>query len=259
MPKARILIADDDPAILRSLSCLLRFSGYEVIEARDGSTALERSRKESVDLLILDVMMTGYDGFEVCQRVREWSYVPVIVLSAVADEDLKTGMLRCGADDYVVKPFSQKELLARVEAVLRRARWRESASDQPPFVSGDLRVDFRGRRATLGGKDVELTSIEFDVLREFVLKCGQLLTHRVLLQRVWGPEYGDEKEYIRVIVNRLRKKLGDDPMNPRYIQTVPGVGYRFLLGEGEGLSAEGRRLPEAESFIQGASAVPAAA
>lgn len=239
MAKARVLIADDNPAILRSLSHLLRFSGYEVSEAPDGCTVLSLIAKEPVDLLILDVMMPGFDGFEVCQRIRQWSQVPMIVLSAVDDEDLKTGMLRCGADDYVVKPFGQKELLARVEAVLRRARRRGTDENRPAFRSGELEVDFRAHQATFRGKDLELTAIEFDVLKEFVLHEGQLLTHRMLLHAVWGPEYGEEKEYVRVIVNRLRKKLGDDPLNPQYIQTVPGVGYRFLVSrEEEGTEPE---------------------
>lgn len=246
MARTRLLIADDDPAIRRSLAHLLRVSGYEVAEAADGCAVLALMRKEGVDLVILDVMMPGCGGFEVCAEIRGWSQVPVIALSAVDDEDLKTGMLRSGADDYVVKPFSPKELLARVEAVLRRVRRRQTDPNRPVLRFGELEVNFRERRAILGGKDLELTTIEFDVLRELVLHPGELLTHRMFLHRVWGPEYGDEKEYVRVIVNRLRKKLADDPLNPRYIQTVPGLGYRFVSPrEPDGTGAERITVREA--------------
>lgn len=234
MIKTRVLVADDEPEARLRVAGLLRDAGYAVTSVKDGIEALSQISKEPVDLITLDVMMPGIDGFEVCCRIREWSQIPIIMLSAVDDEDLKANVIHFGADDYVVKPFGAKELLARMEAVLRRVRKLGTVVDKPAFVSGEVEVDFRDRRVKVKEKEIDLTAIEFGVLQEFVLNQGQLLTHRVLLHRVWGAEYGEEKEYVRVIVNRLRKKLGDDPVNPRYIKTLPGIGYRFLTGETPG-------------------------
>ncbi len=231
MGKNSILIVDDEPMIIADVSKSLRDAGYHTIESLDGIDALSRIGQESIDLILLDMMMPKIDGFEVCRRIREWSQIPIIMLSSLDDEELKANILMLGADDYIVKPFGVKEMRARIEAVLRRVHRNGTVIDKPNFIYGDLTIDFQFRRVTMKDKEIELTATEFGVLREFVLNQGQLLTHRTLLHRVWGPEYGDEKEYVRVIVNRLRKKLGDDPIDPKYLKTVPGVGYRFLSQE----------------------------
>lgn len=219
---------DDELSILKFVSASLRSAGYEPVLARDGEEALQAIEETLPDLIILDITMPKLDGFEVCRRVRQWSQVPIIMLSARGGEEDKVACLRAGADDYLVKPFWIEELMARVEAVLRRARAAQAPSAEPTFMSGDLQVNFAERRVTIAGEDVELTSTEYSLLQELVLHRGKVLTHRMLLHSVWGPEYGDERDYVRVFVNRLRRKLGDDAANPRYIRTESGVGYRFL-------------------------------
>ncbi len=260
MERSRVLVVDDEPNVVADVSNLLCSAGYETQEALDGPDALACMGVDSIDLILLDMMMPKMDGFEVCRKIREWSQIPIIMLSSMDDEELKASILHIGADDYIVKPFGVKEMLARVEAVLRRAHRNGTIIDKPAFAHGDLEVDFRTRRVTLKRKDVELTATEFGVLREFVLNEGQLLTHRTLLHRVWGPEYGDEKEYVRVIVNRLRKKLADDPIDPKYIKTVPGLGYRFLSHESEkpGWALE-IQASEASQQWGNAQLIPAAA
>jgi two-component system KDP operon response regulator KdpE len=228
MAKARILVVDDELSILKFVSASLRSAGYEPLLAGDGQEALKVMEETLLDLVILDIIMPKLDGFEVCRRVREWSQVPIIMLSGRSDERDKVKSLHLGADDYLVKPFGIEELIARVEAVLRRTRAAETPSAEPAFASHDLQVNFAERRVTLGGWEVKLTSTEYSLLKELLLHRGKVLTHRMLLNRVWGPEYGEEKEYVRVFVSRLRHKLGDDSTNPRYIRTESGVGYRFL-------------------------------
>ncbi len=182
---------------------------------------------ELPDLVILDIMMPKMDGFEVCRRLREWSQIPTIMLSARGDETDKVKCLDLGADDYLTKPFGTRELLARVRAVLRRTEATKTVSTPPLFTSGDLRISFAQRQVTVAGKEVKLTPTEYSLLQEFVLNAGKTLTHSYLLDRVWGPEYRDEREYLHVFVHRLRTKLEPDATNPKYIMTVPGVGYRF--------------------------------
>ena len=228
MPKTRILVADDDNIIQRFVSACLREQGYEVMLASDGDLALQAVEEVLPDLVILDIMMPKVDGFEVCRRVREWSQVPIVVLSARINEQDRVRCLRLGADDYLVKPFGIDELIARVEAVLRRNRTAEVFPAPPPFSTGDFRMDFGDRRVTVAEQVVRLTPTEYNLLSQLVLHQGKLLTHRNLLNLVWGPQYGDERQYVRVVVNRLRKALGDKPTSPKYIETLPGVGYRFL-------------------------------
>jgi len=227
MPAQRILIAEDEVALRDFITRNLRARGFEVVEAGNGLEALAQWEREQPHLLILDIMMPRMDGLEVCRRVREQSATPIIVLTALDSESDKVAALDLGADDYLTKPFGVEELLARVRAVLRRARW-ESV---PPATGvkryGELEIDLPRHSVRRRGEEVRLTPTEFSLLEQLVMNVGKVLTHRMLLQRVWGPEYGGEAEYLRVYVNRLRAKLEPDPANPRHLLTEPGVGYRF--------------------------------
>ena len=227
MPAQRILIAEDEVALRDFITRNLRARGFEVVEAGNGLEALAEWEREQPHLLILDIMMPRMDGLEVCRRVREQSATPIIVLTALDSETDKVAALDLGADDYLTKPFGVEELLARVRAVLRRARW-ESV---PPATGvkryGELEIDLPRHSVRRRGEEVRLTPTEFSLLEQLVTNAGKVLTHRLLLQRVWGPEYGGESEYLRVYVNRLRAKLEPDPANPRHLLTEPGVGSRF--------------------------------
>jgi len=227
MKNLRILVVDDDINITKFLRANLEANGYEVLVAKDGAEALQTFEMQLPDLVILDIMMPKIDGFEVCRRLREWSQVPIIMLSARGDEEDKVKCLNLGADDYITKPFGTRELIARVMAVMHRASTALPASTQPSFTSGDLQVNFVKRQVTVAGNEVKLTSTEYSLLREFVLNAGKVLTHTYLLNKVWGSEYRDEREYLHVFISRLRAKLKDDPANPRYIITVSSVGYQF--------------------------------
>jgi len=227
MRRPRILVVDDDLAVLKFLRANLAASGYETLTALDGAEALQVIEKELPDLIILDIMMPAIDGFEVCRRVREWSQIPIIMLSARSDVKDKVKCLDLGADDYLTKPFGVEELIARVRSVFRRTETARAISPQPTFTSGDLKVNFAERRVTVADREVKLTPTEYCLLKEFVLNVGKVLTHTYLLSRAWGPEYRDEREYLHVFVRRLRGKLEPEPANPRHIITVPGVGYRF--------------------------------
>ena len=228
MSEGRILVIDDEPSILKWLGAILRGEGYDVTEALDGKDGLQRAEDRLPDLILLDIVMPRIDGFEVCASLRSWSQVPIIMLSAKWDEQDKVRCLRLGADDYIVKPFGIDELVARVEAVLRRSRAAGLPADQPTFSRDDLQVDFSARRVTVAGHEIHLTPTEYDLLKQFVRYRGRVLSHRNLLNLVWGPQYQDEKQYVRVYVNRLRRALGDELPRPKYIETVPGGGYRFL-------------------------------
>jgi len=227
MRKIRILVADDELTIIKFLRATLEARGYEVLAAINGVEALQKLGMELPDLVILDIMMPEMDGFEVCRRLREWSQIPVIMLSARSDEKDKVKCLSIGADDYLTKPFGIEELVARVNAVLRRVKIASTASTQPAFESGDLKVNFVERQVTVNNRNVKLTPTEYNLLVELVLNANKVLTHSMLLGKVWGPEYGQEKEYLRVFVRRLRKIIEADPDNPRRIITVPAVGYKF--------------------------------
>jgi len=227
MAKTRILVVDDDPAISRLLVTNLKARGYEVITAVDGEEALAAVDSEIVGLVILDIMMPKVDGVEVCRRIREWSRVPIIMLSAMGDEKGKVNCLELGADDYLTKPFGMAELVARVKTALRHADTTSVAPMPSNFTCGVLEINLPGRRVTLNGNDVKLTPTEYSLLQHLVVNVDKVLTHSMLLQKVWGEEYYSGKEYLRVFIGRLRKKIEADPENPKYIVTVPGVGYHF--------------------------------
>jgi two-component system KDP operon response regulator KdpE len=227
MRKSRILIVDDDLGVLKSVRANLQARGCETLAAMDGAEALQVIERELPDLIILDIMMPKMDGFEVCRRIREWSQIPIIMLSARHDVEEKVKCLNSGADDYITKPFGVNELMARVRAVLRRTKERRATPTMPSFTSGDLKVNFVARRVTVADREVKLTPTEYNLLQELVLNAGKVFPHTTLLGRVWGPEYTGEREYLRVFIGRLRKELETDTRNPRYIVTVPGVGYQF--------------------------------
>ena len=224
--KPVILVVDDEPQILRVMRASLPARGYNVVTAADGEQALDEIRKQAPDLVILDLAMPGMGGLEACRRVREFSGVPIIVLSAKGAESDKIAALDMGADDYVTKPFSLDELLARVRAVLRRAL----AADAAVLSVGDLTIEVNERRVTLAGAEIKLTPKEFEVLKYLAGNSGKVVTHRKLLQAVWGSESTEQTEYLRVFINQLRRKIEPDPQNPRYITTEPWVGYRFNPG-----------------------------
>lgn len=230
MRKTTVLLVDDEESILRSVGANLRRYGYEVVIAHDGPEALQTLEETMPDLVVLDISLPGLDGFEVCRQVREWSQVPIIMLSGWSDPEDRVKLLRMGADDYLAKPFSVEELVARVEAVLRRNSPRETLEGEASFCSGSFEVNFAQRRVKVSGREVTLTRTEYELLRELVVHRGKVLTHRMLLHAVWGPDYGEEREYIRVFVNRLRQKLDDGSEHRQYIETLPGVGYRFVTG-----------------------------
>jgi two-component system KDP operon response regulator KdpE len=221
---ATILVVDDEPQIRRVLRTTLTSHGYAVMEAKTGDEALEQIRNEHVDLILLDLNMPGRSGLETCREIRGTSDIPIIMLTVRNSERDKVQALDAGADDYVVKPFGSEELMARIRAGLRRS---PSAETVPEFVSRDLTINFDKRLVTVKGRPVRLTPKEFELLRYLVANQGRSLGHRRLLQAVWGPDYGDETEYLRVFINQLRKKIEPDPRNPLYIHTEPWVGYRF--------------------------------
>lgn len=225
--KKRILVVDDELNIIKFLRSNLEAGGFEVIAAMDGSLAINTFEKELPDLVILDIMMPKIDGFEVCRRLREWTQTPIIMLSARGDEGDKIKCLDLGADDYITKPFGAGELIARVNAVLRRSEVVGNQPARPSFTRGDLMINFAQRQVTVAGNEIRLTPTEYNLLQEFVLNAGKVLTHTYLLNKVWGPEYRDETEYLHVFARRLRLKLEHDPAAPRYLMTVPGVGYQF--------------------------------
>src|SRR5437588_10237352 len=221
--KERILLVDDDPGIMAAVNHSLSAYGYKMTTATDGVEALAAFEREQPDLILLDLVMPRCDGLEVCQQIREHSTTPIIVLSIKGSEADIVSVLDLGADDYLVKPFRLAELLARVRAVLRRTR-RGVVST---VTCGDLEIDTEKRRVTVAGRVVTLTPIEYSVLAELAANVGRVMTTRLLLQRVWGPQYGNEPDYVKGVVRRLRVKLEPDPAHPRYILTEPHVGYRL--------------------------------
>src|SRR5436309_12645863 len=235
----RILLAEDELALRDFVSRNLRVRGFEVLEASNGLEAMALWERENPHLLILDIMMPRMDGLEVCRRVREHSSVPINVLTELDAESDKVAALDLGADDYLTKPFGVEELLARVRAVLRRAQWEAVPPVSGIKQYGDLEIDLARHIVRQNGVEVRLTPTEFSLLEQLVTNAGKVLTHRMLLQRVWGPEYGGEAEYLRVYINRLRQKLEPNPAKPRYLLTEPGVGYRFVAPETRGT----RKLP----------------
>lgn len=222
-----VLVVDDEPAILRALTTGLRARDYRVLAAARGELAIELVVRESPDVVVLDLGLPDIDGVEVCRRLRAWSDVPIVVLSADGSDHRKVLALDEGADDYVTKPFSMPELLARIRVAVRH---RPQGTDVEPAPSvltvGDLVVDLAHHQVTVDGRDVDLTPKEFSFLALLARHPGRVLTHRTILQEVWGPEYGTESQYLRVYASQLRKKLRDDPERPRLV-TAPGVGYRL--------------------------------
>jgi len=204
----------------------LRAYGHEAAAAANGVEALQQALAQPPDVIVSDILMPQMDGFEVCRRLREWSQTPIIMLSARGDEEDKVKCLDLGADDYITKPFGASELIARVRAVVRRTETAATIPTRPSFASGDLEITFAQRRVTVAGKEVKLTPTEYALLQELILNAGKVLTHTHLLNKVWGPEYREDTQYLHVFVRRLRAKLEPDPANPG-IMTVPGVGYQF--------------------------------
>ncbi len=227
MRRPQILIVDDDPVLIRFLRANLEARDCEVLTAIGGAEALNLVERELPDLIILDIMMPEMDGFEICQRLREWSQIPILMLSARGEIKDKARCLNLGADDYITKPFGISELLARVRAVLRRTEALSTTVTPPFFTSGDLEINFVQRRVIVAGNEVRLTPTEYNLLQEFVLNADKVLTHTYLLNKIWGPDYIQEKAYLRVFVGRLRNKIESDRVNPSYILTVSGVGYQF--------------------------------
>jgi two-component system KDP operon response regulator KdpE len=222
----KALIIDDDPQIRRALRAGLERNGYTVELAASGEQGLDAAAEQPPDVVILDLAMPGLDGLEVCRQLREWSSVPIIVLSVREGEKDKIAALDLGADDYLTKPFSLDELLARLRAVLRRAGGPEEP-EPPSFAAGDLQIDFTRRRVTLAGNEVHLTPIEYDLLRYMALHPDRVLTHRQLLTKVWGAAYSEDIHTLRVHIANLRHKIEPDPARPRLLHTEPRIGYRF--------------------------------
>ena len=226
---ARILIVDDDPQIRRVLRTMLIAQEYEVADARDGQEALEKMAQGRFDLVILDMNMPVLDGLETCRTIRATSDTAIVMLTVRNTESDKVEALDAGADDYIAKPFSSPELLARIRAALRRVP--QSPDNRPETLKlGDVEIDFVQRRVTTGLKQLHLTPKEFDLLQYFATHPNVPLSHARLLQSVWGPDYGEEVEYLRVFVNQLRKKIEKNPSKPKFIVTEPWLGYRFNAG-----------------------------
>ena len=228
MAIAKVVIIDDEPNLIKFVSQNLRARGYDVADAANGLQGVERVREYKPDLIILDVNMPGMDGFEVCSYVRQFSEAAIIMLTASGNEGDKIRALDTGADDYLTKPFAIGELIARVRAVLRRVSETHTRSERQDDVeSGGLRVDFAHRRVSVNGTPVKLTPTEYSLLEQLVTRPDQVVTHRELLSNVWGAEYREETEYVRVYIGRLRRKLEENPAEPVFLLTEPGVGYRF--------------------------------
>ena len=228
MPDAElVLVVDDEPGIVRALSAALRARGHAVTSAMTGSAAVTAVLRREPALIILDLGLPDIDGIDLCRRFREWTDIPIIVLTAEGAEARKVEALDAGANDYVTKPFSTPELLARVRVALRHRRAGPDNASQAILRVGDVEIDIARHRVEVGGTAVELTPKEFAFLAALAREPGRVLTHRALLQEVWGPEYGSETQYLRVYASQLRKKLDDDASRPRLV-TEPGVGYRLV-------------------------------
>jgi two-component system KDP operon response regulator KdpE len=220
----RVLVVDDEPQILRALQMKLRGAGYTVETAAGAGEALMRAAMRPPEAIILDLLLPDGRGSDVCRELRRWSSAPVLMLSAVGEEREKIEALDAGADDYVTKPFSGDELLARLRATLRRVR----APGEPVIEIGALRIDREKRAVAVEGRPVSLTPIEYDLLRLLAENEGKLLTHPTILREIWGPAYGEESNYLHVYVSHLRRKIEPDPARPRYLLNQPGIGYRLV-------------------------------
>jgi two-component system KDP operon response regulator KdpE len=225
--RTAVLVVDDEQSLRNFVRRNLEVRGYQVFVAANGLEALAVFNNQPIDLVIIDLMMPDMDGLETIRRIRQASLVPIVVLSALGEEGDKVQALNLGADDYLTKPFGVAELLARIQAALRRSQWARPPAQDSRLAHGDLLVDLERHQATIGGRLVELTPTEFNLLVYLAENAGKVLSHRMILQHVWGPEYGQEAEYLRVYVGRLRLKIESDPANPRYLITERGVGYTF--------------------------------
>ncbi len=230
MNGSRILVVDDEPQLCRALRSTLSALGFVVADAASGETALERVREEKFDLILLDINLPGLSGLETCRAIRARSDVSILMLTVRARSEDKIEALDAGADGYVTKPFDVNELLARIRAALRRASATVLSESRVLQLDG-LEISFRDRQAKVNGRVTRLTPTELDLLRYFVTHPNSVLPHDKILQAVWGPDYGDEVEYLRVFVNQLRKKIEPDPARPRYIVTEPWLGYRFAMNQ----------------------------
>jgi len=222
-----ILIVDDEPQIVQLIKMNLELEGFRSIDASDGYQAVEKVVKELPDLVILDIMMPDMDGFETLKKIREVSKVPVIFLSVKGQEYDRIRGLDIGADDYMAKPFSPRELISRIRAVLRRTSEKAPTTQSEIIIDNELRINFNKRTVTVRGKKVQLRPTEHRLLYQLVTNAGKLLSHEALLSRVWGPEYRDEDHYVRLYITYLRQKIEEDPKNPKYIISERGLGYRF--------------------------------
>jgi two-component system KDP operon response regulator KdpE len=222
-PGSRVLVCDDEPQILRALRVILRDAGFEVVTAQSAQEALDAAALRAPDAAIVDLILPDGNGIDVCRSIREWSEMPILVLSAVGEEAEKIKALDAGADDYVTKPFAPGELIARLNAALRRA----GPAEEPSVSIDGLEVDLAGHRVSRQGEEIHLTPKEFDLLRALARNRGRLMTHRALLGEVWGHAYEEDTHTLRVHIANLRRKIEPDPGAPRYIRTDPGVGYRF--------------------------------
>jgi two-component system KDP operon response regulator KdpE len=225
--KSRILVVDDETRMRRFVRMNLDLEGYEVFEAENGLIALQRVRDDMPDLVLLDVMMPDLDGFETLARIREMSSVPVIMLTVKGDEEDRIRGLDLGADDYVTKPFSPRELVSRIRAVLRRVEPTKAQAEEPLSIDDDLSIDFPRREVIVRGERIKLRPTEYRLLLHLVENAGWIVPQETLLAKVWGPEYTDDNQLLRLYITYLRKKIEADPSNPRYIFTERGVGYRF--------------------------------
>lgn len=226
--RVRILVVDDEKQIRRMLKAALEGYGYNIDEAASGHEGLRQTLIFHPDLIVLDLGLPDIDGIEVIERLREWTQTPIIVLSVREHEDDKIKALDAGADDYVTKPFSMGELLARLRAALRRTA---KSDDEPVFTFGELSIDLARRNVTLRGDEVKLTPTEYEVLKYLAQQAGRVVTHRQLLRAIWGSNYQEESQYLRVYIGQLRRKIETDPSQPSYIITEPGVGYRLVTGD----------------------------
>ena len=223
----RVLVVDDERQILRALRIILRDAGFEVATADTAQEALDALALRPPDAAIIDLILPDGNGVDICRSIREWSDMPVIVLSAVGEEAEKVRALEAGADDYVTKPFGPDELIARLRAALRRAK--KGAQDEPVLSAPGLELDLAAHRVSVDGQEVHLTPTEYDLLRVLMQRRGRLMTHRALLAEVWGAGYEEDTQVLRVHVANLRRKIEAEPATPRYVVTDPGVGYRFAV------------------------------
>lgn len=223
---ALILVVDDEIEIRRLLKVALTAYGYDIREAASGQEGLAQAAVFHPDLLILDMSLPDLDGLEVIKKLREWTKVPVIILSVREREQDKIQALEAGADDYVTKPFSMGELIARIRVALRHKLVGE---DEPVLVLGDLSIDMAYRKVVVEGKEVKLTPLEYEIFKQLALNAGKVLTHRYLLTNAWGNEYQNQKQYLRIYIRQLRRKIEPNPTQPRYILTEPGIGYRLAV------------------------------